>query len=156
MKEICALAFDEIRAVHPERVFKLEMSGELEGEFDSERVQLVLSNLLNNAVQHGTRAQSITLSAHGESEKITVRVKNYGRPIPADQLQVIFNPLVQLPPEKADEESVSSTSLGLGLYIAHEIVAMHGGTMKAESSEEDGTVFIAHLPRFQPSRPEPR
>jgi signal transduction histidine kinase len=156
MKQICALAFDEIRAVHPERVFKLEMSGELEGEFDSERVQQVLSNLLNNAVQHGTRAQSITLSAHGESEKITVRVKNQGRRIPADQLQVIFNPLVQLPPEKADEGSVSSTSLGLGLYIAHEIVAMHGGTMKAESSEEDGTVFIAHLPRFQPSRPEPR
>jgi signal transduction histidine kinase len=155
MKEICALAFDEIRAVHPERVFKLEMSGELEGEFDSERVQQVLSNLLNNAVQHGTRAQPITLSAHGESEKLTVRVKNYGRRIPADQLQVIFNPLVQLGREQADEDSVSSTSLGLGLYIAHEIVAMHGGTMKAESSE-DGTVFSAQLPRFQPIRPEPR
>jgi signal transduction histidine kinase len=152
MKRICALAYDEIRAVHPERVFKLETSGKLEGEFDSERLQQVLSNLLNNAVRHGASEHPITLSAHGESETITVRVRNYGRLIPADQLQVIFNPLVQIPQEQADEDV---TSLGLGLYIAHEIVAMHGGTMMAESSEEDGTVFSAHLPRLQPTRPEP-
>lgn len=151
MKHICALAFDEIRAVHPERVFKLETSGKLEGEFDSERLQQVLSNLLNNAVRHGTKEQPITLSAQGDSEKISVRVRNYGRRIPEDQLQVIFNPLVQIPQEQADEDV---TSLGLGLYIAHEIVAMHGGTMVAESSEQDGTVFSAHLPRLQPTRPE--
>ncbi len=150
MKEICALAVDEIRAVHPERVFKLEASGELQGQFDSDRMQQVLSNLLNNAVQHGTASQPITLSAQGEPEKITVRVKNYGRRIPADQLHVIFNPLVQSPPEQAHEDSDTSTSLGLGLYIAHEIVAMHGGTMMAESSEEHGTVFSAHLPRARP------
>ena len=150
MKEICALALDEIQAVHPERVFELDTSGELQGQFDSDRLQQVLSNLLNNAVQHGTASQPITLSAQGESEKITVRVKNYGRRIPADQLQVIFNPLVQIPTEQAHEDSDTSTSLGLGLYIAHEIVAMHGGTMMAESSEEHGTVFSAHLPRVQP------
>lgn len=153
MKRICALAYDEIRAVHPEREFKLETSGKLEGEFDSERLQQVLSNLLDNAVRHGTSEQPITLSAHGDSEKITVQVRNYGRRIPADQLQVIFNPLVQIPQEQADEDV---TSLGLGLYIAHEIVAMHGGTMVAESSEQDGTVFSAHLPRLQPTQPEPR
>ena len=151
MKEICALALDEIRAVHPERMFRLETSGELEGQFDSERLQQVLSNLLNNAVQHGTVSQPITLSAHGDAEKIALRVKNYGRRIPADQLQVIFNPLVQIPHEDAHEDNDISASLGLGLYIAHEIVAMHGGTMMAESSEE-GTVFSAHLPRLQPTR----
>jgi signal transduction histidine kinase len=152
MKRICALAYDEIRAVHPERMFKLETSGKLEGEFDSERLQQVLSNLLNNAVRHGTREQPITLSAHGEAERITVQVRNYGRQIPADQLQVIFNPLVQIPRERADEDV---TSLGLGLYIAYEIVTMHGGTMMAESSEQDGTVFSAHLPRLQPTQPQP-
>lgn len=142
--QICSTALDEIRAAHPERIFKLEISGELEGRFDSARLQQVLSNLLGNAVQHGARNQPITLSARGEPDRITVQVKNYGRPIPADQLQVIFNPLVQLP---TSETGGTPTSLGLGLYIAHEIVTMHGGTMVAESSAEDGTVFSARLPR---------
>jgi signal transduction histidine kinase len=149
MEQICALAFDEIRAAHPERIFTLETSGELNGEFDSERLQQVLSNLLNNAVRRGARSHPITLSAHGEADRITVQVKNYGRRIPADQLQVIFNPLVQIPSGSVDEDSNASASLGLGLYIAHEIVAMHGGSMAAESSDEDGTVFSAHLPRLQ-------
>jgi len=148
MEQICAIVFDEVRAAHPARIFRLETSGQLEGQFDSERLQQVLSNLLNNAVQHGARNRPITLSARGEADKITVRVRNYGRRIPADQLQVIFNPLVQIPSGQTDEES-PVTSLGLGLYIAHQIVAMHGGTMVAESSDEDGTVFSAHLPRLQ-------
>lgn len=147
MGQICRTAYDEIRAVHPERIFRLEISGNLEGRFDAERLQQVLSNLLDNAVRHGERSEAITLSALGDEEKVTVRVKNHGRPIPADQLQVIFNPLVQIPPGFVDEDSNSSTSLGLGLYIAREIVAMHGGTIEAESSAKNGTVFSARLPK---------
>ena len=146
MAQICDLALDEIRAAYPERVFRLESSGNLQGRFDSERLQQVFSNLLQNAVRHGDRKQPITLSAQGAAEGITVQVKNHGRPIPPDQLQVIFNPLVQIPSALVDEDNEPSTSLGLGLYLAHEIVAMHGGTIVAESSDF-GTVFSARLPR---------
>lgn len=147
MGDICRIAYDEVRAAHPERIFRLEISGDLQGRFDGERLQQALVNLLNNAVQHGERNQPITLSAQGDAAKITLRVKNHGQPIPADQLQVIFNPLVQIPSALVDEDSSPSTSLGLGLYIAREIVTRHGGTIAAESSEETGTVFSAHLPR---------
>lgn len=156
MEEICKLALDEIRGAHPERAFRLETAGDLVGRFDSERLQQVLSNLLRNAVRHGDRNQPITLSAHGMPDKIIVRVKNYGRPIPPDQLQVIFNPLVQIPSALVDDDSGPSTSLGLGLYIAHEIVAMHGGTIVAESSDRDGTVFSARLPRASAPSPDVR
>jgi signal transduction histidine kinase len=148
MEQICNLALDEIRAAHPDGEFRLETSGNLEGRFDSERLQQMLSNLLSNAVRHGERSQPIILSAHGAPDKITVAVKNRGRPIPPDQLQVIFNPLVQIPTARVDEDSGPSTSLGLGLYIAHEIVAMHGGTIVAESSDREGTIFSARLPRI--------
>jgi len=150
MERICRAAYDEICAAHPERLFRLETSGELEGRFDGERLQQVLSNLLSNAVQHATAGLPITLSAHGEGDRITLQVKNYGPPIPADQLQVIFNPLVQItPPAGAVHEGGGPAgNLGLGLYIAQEIVRMHGGTIVAESSDQDGTVFSARLPRI--------
>jgi len=147
MEHVCRMAYDEIRAVHPERGFRLKISGNLKGRFDAERLQQVLANLLNNAVRHGEKSQPITLSAHGDAEKVTLQVKNRGRPIPPDQLQVIFNPLVQIPSALTDEDADASTSLGLGLYIAREIVAMHGGTIEAESSARNGTVFSAHLPK---------
>src|SRR5690348_8358050 len=51
MEKICRTAVDEIRAAHPERQFLLDTKGALEGHFDGERLQQVLSNLLNNAVQ---------------------------------------------------------------------------------------------------------
>ncbi|HZQ75506.1 MAG TPA: HAMP domain-containing sensor histidine kinase [Burkholderiales bacterium] len=146
MEQICRMAYDEIRAIHPERLFRLKMSGDLNGRFDADRLQQVLANLLNNAVRHGDKNEPITLSADGDAEKITLQVENHGRPIPPDQLQVIFNPLVQIPSALTDEDADSSTSLGLGLYIAREIVAMHGGTIEAESTGS-GTVFSARLPR---------
>ena len=147
LADVCRLAIDEIRAAHPEREFLLETSGQLIGRFDGERLHQVVSNLLGNAVQHGSSSQPITVCAEGETDRIVLKVKNYGRTIPPEQLQVIFNPLVQIPTAPAVEDSGPSTSLGLGLYIAREIVAMHGGTMMAESSDDDGTVFSARLPR---------
>ena len=155
MEEICGVVFDDIRAAYPERVFQLETSGDLNGTFDAARLHQVFTNLLENAAQHGANREPITLAAHGEPDRITVQVRNRGRPIPVDQLQVIFNPLVQI--ETKDDKTSSkddnaSSNLGLGLYIAREIVLMHGGTIGAES-DGAGTVFSARLPR---SRPEPR
>src|SRR6185503_5371201 len=67
-----------------------------------------------------------------------------GRAIPAGALQVIFNPLVQVP---TAPDQRRSSSLGLGLFIARSIVAGHGGTLVVESSDAAGTVFTARLPR---------
>jgi signal transduction histidine kinase len=147
LEDICRYAYDEIRAAHPERMFRLETSGELVGQFDADRLQQVLSNLLSNAVRYGSRDQPITLFAHGKADGILLRVQNHGRAIPADQLQVIFNPLVQIPTEQSMDDE-PATNLGLGLYIAHEIVVMHGGSLEARS-DEASTEFNAFFPRVQ-------
>jgi signal transduction histidine kinase/CRP-like cAMP-binding protein len=144
---VCEAALDEMKAVHPDRAFRFERSGELSGDYDGARLQQVFSNLLNNAVQHGARGSAVILEAHGGPETVTVRVKNYGPSIQPDALQVIFNPLVRLPGAASGPDEGRSTSLGLGLFIARTIVAGHGGTLEVESSDRDGTVFTARLPR---------
>jgi signal transduction histidine kinase len=99
-------------------------------------------------VRYGARDKPITLVARGDADGILLRVRNYGRVIPADQLQVIFNPLVQVPTTQAMDGNEPCTNLGLGLYIAHEIVTLHGGSLEARS-DETGTEFSASLPRAQ-------
>jgi len=106
-----------------------------------------LSNLLSNAVQHGSRQSPVTLIAEGEVDAIVLKVGNSGEPIPPDALQVIFEPLVQAPSASAEMHERSKTSLGLGLFIVREIVLAHGGTISVESSVAAGTVFTIRLPR---------
>jgi signal transduction histidine kinase len=68
---------------------------------------------------------------------------NHGKPIPPDALQVIFDPLVQIPVENGDP--ALKTSLGLGLYIVHEIVTAHGAAISVSSSAAEGTEFRVRL-----------
>ena len=144
---VCEAALDEMKAVHPDRAFRFEPSGELSGDYDGARLQQVFSTLLDNAVQHGARGSPVILEAHGGLETVTVRVKNYGPSIPPEALQVIFNPLVRLACGALRPDERRSTSLGLGLFIARSIVVGHGGTLEVESSDRSGTVFTARLPR---------
>jgi signal transduction histidine kinase len=145
MRDVCRTAIDEIQLAYPSALFNFEAAGNLEGAFDPTRFQQVLSNLLINAAKYSEPGKQITLSAHRNSETITVEVKNFGRPIPPESLQVIFNPLVQLYTKGSHPHP--STSLGLGLFIAREIVEGHDGTIEVRSSKTDGTIFTVRLPQ---------
>jgi signal transduction histidine kinase len=146
MKLTCRTALEEIQPSYPDVIFNFESSGDLNGYFDPARFQQVLSNLLNNAAKYGDPEASVSLCAESETETIIIQVKNFGRPIPLESLQVIFNPLVQLSNESNADSHITS-SLGLGLFIAREIVDGHGGTIEAKSSETEGTVFTVRIPR---------
>jgi signal transduction histidine kinase len=150
LESVCKTAISEISLVHPQTAFRFESGGSLEGVFDLERMHQVISNLLNNAVQHGERGVPVSLVVGGDSEALSFHVTNAGRPIAPADLQAIFEPLVQLP--KEGEEAHTSTNVGLGLFIAREIVLAHGGTIEATSSATAGTTFTVVLPRQPGSR----
>lgn len=145
MKDVCQTAIDEVQLAYPNAHFIFETAGNLQGFFDPTRFQQILSNLLINAAKYSEPGKQITLSAYKDSETINVEVKNFGPPIPPESLQVIFNPLVQLPAKATHAHP--STSLGLGLFIAREIVEGHDGTIEVTSSETDGTIFTVRLPQ---------
>ena len=145
---ICEEAIESIRTSHPEQVFKFEAGGDLTLEADAARMQQVLSNLLNNAVQHGDPQAAVSLRAEGENDSVLVKVCNSGRPIPPEALESIFEPLIQVPrPGAPESDERFKTSLGLGLFIVREIVNGHDGTVTVESTAENGTVFTIRLPR---------
>jgi signal transduction histidine kinase/CRP-like cAMP-binding protein len=144
---ICAAGVEEMKAGHPDREFRLEIRGDPGGSFDVARLQQAIGNLLNNALQHGAADAPVVVEVHGGSDEVRVRVINQGVPIPVEALQIIFDPLVQLPAASPSPQAQRSTSLGLGLYIARSIVRGHGGTLAVESTAERGTVFTARFPR---------
>jgi signal transduction histidine kinase len=143
---LCREVFEEISLAHPKRAFDAQIPAHVTADFDAPRMRQVLTNLLANAVQHGDAAFPVLLMvAHDSSGSVTLTVRNRGVPIPPEAMQVIFNPLVQIETSPTQWHDRPSTSLGLGLYIANEIVTRHGGRMQVTSSAADGTAFMVRL-----------
>jgi signal transduction histidine kinase len=138
---------DEITAAHPSRTLRVDARGEQEGEWDCARISQVLTNLVVNALEHGSRDTAITVETRGDDQEITIAVHNHGAVIPSSQLNGIFNPLKPRDSARHAAAGGPSGSLGLGLYIAERIVTAHRGRIEVESSEAGGTTFTVHLPR---------
>ncbi len=147
---VCKEAINEVAVVYPQTSFRFESGGTLDGTFDSARIHQLVSNLLNNAVHHGKRGAPVSVIARGVRDTLRLDVSNQGFPLSPEVLQVIFDPLVQIPAEASDS-SRPPTNLGLGLFIAREIAVAHGGTIAAESSAEAGTTFSVELPCRNPT-----
>jgi signal transduction histidine kinase len=126
---------DEVRTAHPERDIQLARVGDLRGVWDEARVAQVLSNLVGNAVQHGS--DPIAVAANDAGEAVLVSVSNHGAPISEQKRVSLFEPF-----RKGDD----SKGIGLGLFIAREIVRSHGGTIESVSSDET-TTFATRWPR---------
>jgi signal transduction histidine kinase len=119
----------------------------LNGHWDFERLKQMISNLLINAIQHGDGKQ-IRVTAKGDDSAVFLEVHNLGIPIPKEILSAIFDPLFQ-----GNDLSRTREGLGLGLFIVNQIVSAHGGTITVASSQEEGTIFLVHLPRRLPLGP---
>jgi signal transduction histidine kinase len=145
MGEICSHVLEEMKAIYPDRTFRLDAEEGLWGEWDRPRMTQVLSNLLGNAVQHGTSSSPISVAARKKEKGIELQVHNEGAAIPSEMITKLFDRFIQGKAGKIVEVD-HSTSLGLGLYIAKEIVVAHGGTIIVRSSEKEGTTFIVSIP----------
>ena len=101
--------------------------------------------MLGNAIQHGDVQSPVTVSAKGDRDGVELSVHNEGTAIPPKMLSRLFDCLFQGSSDQRAADD-NSTSLGLGLYIAKEIISAHGGTIEVQSSDDEGTTFIARLP----------
>ena len=146
MAVIGTATVDEVRATHPSRQITFESAGDMVGQWDPARIQQALTNLVSNAVQHGAEKTPVTMRATGTRDEVALTVHNHGGPIPADETRGIFDPFKRLIASRGNRGN-DRRSLGLGLYIAEQIITAHGGTIDVESDDARGTTFTMRLPR---------
>lgn len=138
---------DEISAAHPGTRIEVDTRVEEWGEWDQARLSQALSNLISNAVQHGSAGTTVHVEIAGEDDQVAIAVRNRGVIIRPEDLGGLFNPMkARTSPHKAANGGPTG-SLGLGLYIVERIVSAHGGRIQVESSEDSGTTFTVYLPR---------
>jgi PAS domain S-box-containing protein len=146
--DLCAImgqAVDELSHAHPTWRFSIQRAGDTTGVWDTDRILQVLSNLVGNAVQHGSVEHGVSVIFDGSSpDVVSVRIHNMGT-IPAELLPRLFEPMAG-----GDRRRTNSRGLGLGLYISREILRAHGGDVQVASSAAEGTSFTLRLPRVAP------
>lgn len=147
LAQLVRQAVEEIEHASPESAISLDLTGDLTGAWDGERLLQVLSNLLGNAVHHGADGRIVLRGDGTQPDAVTLDIGNTGA-IPADLLPRVFEPF------RGDaQKSAGTRGLGLGLYITREIVTAHGGDVSVESTTELGTTVRVRLPRGTPEPP---
>jgi signal transduction histidine kinase len=162
--EICARVVAEAALSERGAVVELHREGDLSGEWDPDRLEQAIGNLLANGVRHSPRGTSVRVRAAGEGDGVRIDVENDGPAIAREASRSIFHAF-QRAPRGVD---AAAPGLGLGLFIVRTIVEAHGGTVDLTSAARPVT-FTVRLPRrrpaagvdatptslWRPTRPEP-
>lgn len=132
---------EDAQLTHPESKVNMEAPRTLLTRFDPDRMAQVVSNLLSNARNHGLIGEPIWVRLSAESGQATLSVGNLAPPIADAELGTLFDPFKP----RSVGNARNPGGLGLGLYIASEIVKGHGGTL-GYSHDGMRVTFSATLP----------
>ena len=133
---------EEMRIGHPGVVYVLDVGQAVVAHADRDRLAQVVNNLVSNARHHGEAGQPVRIElVQTEAGGAAIRVRNVGAPIPEELAAGMFNPFKRT----SLHNPTNRTGLGIGLYIAHQIVTGHGGSI-AYAYEAPHVVFTVELP----------
>ncbi len=119
---------------------RVQASGDVIGRWDAARLGQVVTNLLSNAIKYGG-GKPIDVEAQGTDTGARIVVRDQGIGIAPDDADRIFTRFERAAPVR------HYGGLGLGLYIAKNIVELHGGSIHVSSRQGDGSTFVVELPR---------
>lgn len=111
--------------------------------FDTDRLEQVLTNLIDNAIRHTQKGGRVTLTISDDDQYCIMEVTDTGSGIPPEDLPFVFERFYKA--DKARTRGRSGT--GLGLSIAKNIVEAHGGKINVRSKLNEGTTFSIRLPK---------
>jgi PAS domain S-box-containing protein len=138
LKQVLTAEIDEVRSTYPGAAVMIDDELVAVTVQDNGLLDSAFRNILENAIQHNdTQLPEISISATAEDEIATIEIADNGPGIPDSQKHTIFG---------KGEKGLESAGTGLGLYLVDNIVAMHGGEIRVEDNDPEGTVFIVELP----------
>jgi len=109
---------------------------------DPEKIERIILNILSNAVKFTPSGGEITVNIEDCIENICIKIKDTGRGIPKDKVDLIFKRFVQV--DKSLTRDCEGSGIGLSLVKC--LVELHDGTISVESDVGNGTEFIIHIP----------
>ena len=131
----------EHQAASPERVIETTAEGSFQGEWDTERIAQVASNLIGNALKHGAGQSPVHVRLEGTGPCVELSVTSVGTIAP-ELLAHLFDPF------RAGQRAPGrSEGLGLGLYIVFQLVKAHEGKIQVITGEDHTTTFRVVMPR---------
>jgi len=113
----------------------------LVAQADGTKVQQIILNLVSNAIKFTSRGGRVTVICSQDPSSAIVQVRDTGVGIPADKLDVIFEPFIQIRPRDG-----LKVGTGLGLSISRRLACAMGGTLTAISEVGKGSTFTLRLP----------
>jgi PAS domain S-box-containing protein len=143
--DLAELARETVERLRPQAVragcaLSLRADSPAVGRWDRLRIEQVLTNLITNAVKFGD-AKPIVVSVAGDEERVWIMVEDHGIGIAPENQSRVFDRFERA----ASPENYGG--LGLGLYIARQIVEAHGGTIALRSTPGAGSTFTVELRR---------
>jgi signal transduction histidine kinase len=142
LKPTLVQVIDELASVRTGHIVEAHLDFEDPVKCDRVRIGQLLSNLLGNALMHGSEDGPIRVNASIVNGVFELWVSNTGEPIPPEAMAQLFLPFFRR------EARAGQQGLGLGLYIASEIARVHGGTLEVSSTPEE-TRFTFRMPLVQ-------
>jgi signal transduction histidine kinase len=122
---------------------QVSLSGEPRARVDSARIQLMLKNLVGNALRYSSPADGpVEISIQRAGAQVVFRVRDHGPGIPADQRARIGEPFYRPDASRARETG----GTGLGLYLARQVALAHGGELRLEEVAGGGASFVVTIP----------
>lgn len=111
-------------------------------DFDAEKLESILSNLISNAFKYTSEEGKIIFSIDDAEDAVLFTIEDNGIGIPEEYHDVIFDSFFQVDPSRA-----SAMGDGIGLSFVKHLVELHGGTVKVESQPERGAKFMFSIPK---------
>jgi two-component system sensor histidine kinase VicK len=130
------------RLVAPNHTVQLYLDrGAFEGNWDHDRLEQVMNNLVGNAIKYSPDGGAVTINTRHENGDLVVTVRDQGMGIPEEDQEQLFERFY-----RGSAEGQEVKGLGLGLYVTRRIVEAHGGTISVRSKPGQGSEFSFTLP----------